>query len=329
MHEQEIKIQSADAILSGTLCAPDKLGQFPAVLMLHGSGPLDRNENMRGQELNIFNAIAHALAEHGIASLRYDKRGCGKSSGNYIKASHADFVQDAVQCLDTLATLENVSANSVFILGHSEGSIIAPQVSQQRPSVAGLVLLCPFIERLESILTRQAAQLEKEVDSLPGIAGTFYRSLFRIIGKPRATQQRLLRKVRETDTAVIRIALSRHPARWLREMLELDPAAIFAATRAPMLVIAGEKDLQCNPQDIFRIAEITQGPSETMLVEGMTHLLRIDEKPATIMGSARQSGEPLVNCVIERTANWIHDTSAALDQLHVASAAGAWKSDPL
>ncbi len=153
---------------------------------------------MRGQKLNIFNALAHALAEQGIASLRYDKRGCGKSSGVFIKAGHADFVQDAVQCLDTLATLENVSANSLFILRHSEGSIIAPQVSHHRPTVAGLILLCPFIERLESILIRQAAQLEKEVDSLPGIAGTYYRSLFRIIGKPRATQQRLLRKARDT-----------------------------------------------------------------------------------------------------------------------------------
>ncbi|GAB5500756.1 MAG: alpha/beta hydrolase [Pseudohongiellaceae bacterium] len=329
MREKEIKIQSADAVLSGTLCTPDTKGQFPAVLMLHGSGPLDRNENMRGQKLNIFNALAHALAEQGIASLRYDKRGCGKSSGVFIKAGHADFVQDAVQCLDTLATLENVSANSLFILGHSEGSIIAPQVSHHRPTVAGLILLCPFIEGLESILIRQAAQLEKEVDSLPGIAGTYYRSLFRIIGKPRATQQRLLRKVRDTDSAVVRAVLSRHPAKWLREMLKLDTDAIFAATRAPMLLVAGEKDLQCNPQDIFRIAEITQGPSESLLVEGMTHLLRIDENPATIMGSARQSGEPLVGVVIDRIAQWTRNTSAAMNQLHTTDAAGARKSDQL
>lgn len=323
MHEREVTIQSGEVALVGTLCTPYATGQFPAVLMVHGSGPLDRNENMKGQQLNIFNAIAHALAVHGIASLRYDKRGCSKSSGNFMNSGHSDFVQDAAQCLDYLAASESVYQDKLFILGHSEGCIIAPQVSLQRPSVVGLVLLCPFIERLESVLLRQAEQIEKEIDSLRGVAGVFYRTLFRIFGNPPALQQRLIRKVRETESAVVRFALFRQPAKWIREMLELDTDAIFASTRTPMLLIAGEKDLQCNPQDIFGIAETAQSQSETVLVEGMTHLLRVDENPATIMGAARLSGEPLESVVSERTIHWILGISAANNQLHATNNVGA------
>jgi alpha/beta superfamily hydrolase len=291
--------------------------------MIHGSGPLDRNENMKGQRLNIFNVFAHALAEHGVASLRYDKRGCGESSGNFMTSGHSDFVQDAVQCLGYLAASESVSQDKLFVLGHSEGCIIAPQVSRQCPSIAGLVLLCPFIERFESVLLRQAELIEKEVDTLPGIAGIFYRTIFRVVGKPPAQQRRLIRKVRETDSAIVRFALSRQPAKWIREMLELDTAAIFASTRTPMLLIAGEKDLQCNPQDIFRIAETAQSQSETFVVDGMTHLLRIDENPATIMGAARLSGEPVEAAVSERTIHWILGISAANNQFHATNKVGA------
>jgi len=319
MHEQEISIQSGEATLAGTLCTPKSKGQFPAVLLVHGSGPLDRNENMKGQQLNIFNAIAHALAEHGIASLRYDKRGCGESSGDFMKAGHADLVQDAVRCLDMLTKSASVSKDHLYVLGHSEGCVIAPQVAQHCTQVAGLILLCPFIERLESVLIRQAAQIEKEFDSLRGIAGMFYKTLFWIGGKPRATQQRLIRKVRETDSPVVRAGMSRYPAKWMREMLELDTDAIFASVRVPMLLISGEKDLQCSPQDIYRIAETAQSQSETMLVEGMTHLLRVDDNPATLMGAARLLNKPMESVVIEETVNWINSISAANNQLHAPS----------
>lgn len=92
MQEQEVRIQSGEVELIGILCSPDGTGKFPAVLMVHGRGPLDRDENMKGQQLNIFNAIAHVLAQRGIASLRYDKRGYGASSGDFMSAGHADLV---------------------------------------------------------------------------------------------------------------------------------------------------------------------------------------------------------------------------------------------
>lgn len=315
MHEQEVRVQSGDSELIGTLCVPEREGKFPAVLMVHGSGPLDRNENMKGQQLNIFNALAHAMAAYGIASLRYDKRGCGSSSGDFMRAGHSDLIQDALRCLDTMAKSEYVSDNDLYVLGHSEGCIIAPQVALHRQSVSGLILLCPFIENIESVLHRQAAQLEKEIDSLPGIPGFLYRVLFALIGRPRASQRRLIQKVRESDYPIVRTGLTRFPAKWLREMLELDAESIFASTTTPMMLIGGEKDLQCNPKDIFRIAEVAQAQSEALLVEDMTHLLRVEQGTATILGSAQLENQEVEPVVIEKTIHWIHLISAANNQL--------------
>lgn len=325
MHEQEVKIQSGEIVLTGTLCTPHTDGKFPSVLMVHGSGPLDRNANMKGQQLNIFNELAHAFADRGIASLRYDKRGCGSSSGSFITAGYSDLVRDAEQCLDALVDSKYVSGDQVYILGHSEGCTIAPLISRRRPSVSGLILLCPTIERVETLLLRQAMQIEKEINSLRGPTGYLYRALLLIMGRPLHNQQRLIRKVRKSDLPVVRFGLSRQPAKWLREILELDAEAIFTSTNTPMLLIAGEKDLQCNPQDIYLIAEAVQGQSETLVVDGMTHLLRVDEHPATLLGSVRFAGRPVESAVVEKAAQWILATTAANNQLREASRAGVNK----
>lgn len=306
MHEQEMEIRSGDFVLAGTLTVPDTNGKYPAVLMVHGSGPLDRNQNMKGQKLDIFNVIAHVLAENGIASLRYDKRGCGDSSGDYMKAGHADLVTDATHSLEALAGSEWVAKDSLYVLGHSEGCIIAPQLCVHSPALAGLILVCPFIEKLDSVLLRQAAQIEKELDSLRYFSRFFYKVLFWIFGRPSSTQQKLLHKVKATDSAVVRIGLSKFPAKWLREMLALDLNSIFASTHTPMLLIAGEKDLQCDPEDIFRIEKTAQSRCETLVVEGMTHLLRVDENPPILTGYASLIDQPIDRAVIEKIIQWIH-----------------------
>lgn len=91
MIERELEVVSRGNRLCGSLCLPHE-GSSPLVLMIHGSGPLDRNENIEGLELNIFNAIAYELAAQGIASVRYDKRGCGQSEGDYYSAGYSDLV---------------------------------------------------------------------------------------------------------------------------------------------------------------------------------------------------------------------------------------------
>lgn len=188
MVEKEVKIEIKDCTLFGSICLPQTDGQFPVVLMVHGSGPLDRNENMPGQNLDIFNVIAQHLGKNGIASLRFDKRGCGKSSGRFETAGHFDHIADVSAWIEYLNQRDFCAQSQIFILGHSEGSIIAPQLSLNHHGIEGIILLAPFIQNIESILRQQAAHIKKAINELDGFKGWFYRLIVNLTGDPVKSQ---------------------------------------------------------------------------------------------------------------------------------------------
>ena len=97
--EQEVQIRSGEVTLTGALAGPTE-SSAAIVICIHGTGPLDRDENMPGQRLDIFNTVAHYLGERGISSLRYDKRGTGASTGDYYTAGHVDLLADVLAVID-------------------------------------------------------------------------------------------------------------------------------------------------------------------------------------------------------------------------------------
>ena len=131
--------------------------------MVHGSGPLDRDGNKGGMDLNIFNQLAHSFAGMGFVSYRYDKRGCGESAGDLIRTGHYDLVADAISCLDALSHFPQIDENKMFVLGNSEGALIAPQLFLVRNNRAGIMLLCPFVQTLTDILVLQSETMLKKM----------------------------------------------------------------------------------------------------------------------------------------------------------------------
>lgn len=305
MIEREIHVQANGSRLAGTLCLPGERGPFPVVLMVHGSGPLDRNENMKGQKLEIFNAIAHRLAASGIASVRFDKRGCGSSEGDYHTAGHHDFVDDVVCWYDSLHLADFCRSRQVYLLGHSEGCLISAQASVRRAGIAGLVLLCPFVEPMEDILIRQAHQVEREIGAGKGVARFVNAIVTRLVGGPVANQQALIRKLRTSTKDSIRVWFERIPAKWLRELLSIDASEVFRGVSCPMLLVGGEKDLQCDPADVARIAMLAPGPVDPHVIAGMTHVLRCDDQPATLLGVQRLLALPVDAELLELVAEWM------------------------
>jgi pimeloyl-ACP methyl ester carboxylesterase len=303
--EREVTVDSSGHRLSGTLCAPADAGRYPVVLMVHGSGPLDRDENMRGQQLNVFSAIAHHLAGHGLASLRYDKRGCGKSSGSYLEAGISDLVDDAAAWLDALAVHDTSAPGKLFVLGHSEGCIVAPMLSLRRPQLAGVILLCPFVEAGESLLLRQAAQLQREIAQLRGVAGWTTRRVSSIGGGPVASQTRLITRLKTSSAPTLRVGWRRVPAKALRELMSVDAPAMFRQVSCPMLVIGGDKDMQCNPADVDRIAELAGGPTEVHRLPTLTHSLRTQHGAPSILGTRQLLAEPVDPAVTELITRWL------------------------
>ncbi|HYO87612.1 MAG TPA: alpha/beta fold hydrolase [Candidatus Limnocylindrales bacterium] len=305
MIEREITVEAGGHRLAATLCLPAAEGRFATVLMAHGSGPLDRDENLGGQRLDVFNTIAHRLAVGRFASLRYDKRGCGRSTGNYFAAGHTDLIDDLLTCFDALSALPECQPERLFLLGHSEGCLVAGAASLHRPAAAGLVLLCPFVEDTESVLLRQAAQMQREIDAAPGLGGALACLTVRFMGQPLAGQRRLIERVRATQATSFRVGLRRLPARWMRELLALDARALFAQVRCPLLVIGGDKDLQCLPGDVDRIAALVQGPVEAHRIADLTHVLRRDACEPTFGRTAGLLVNPVDPQVSELVAEWI------------------------
>lgn len=307
MPEEALLVPSGDATLAATLTLPDAEGPCPVVLCLHGSGPLDRDENMPAQRLDVFNVLAADLARRGVATLRYDKRGVGESTGDYYAAGQTELLADAIASLDYLDHLDRGFTKRI-VLGHSEGTLLAARLSLVRP-MDGLVLLNPFAQPMEEILMAQAAQLEIALRGAPGIGGWFARLLTRFTGGPVASQRKLLGRLRSSTHESFRVGGQRVPARSLRELIELVPAEIYAAVTVPCLVLGGEKDLQCSPEDVARVAELIGHGARAVVLDDLTHVLRRDAGEHTFLSYAKLIEQPVDPEVVEQVGAWVTETA--------------------
>lgn len=301
MRETGITIAAGDVALAGTLALPEGSPRG-AVLFLHGSGPLDRDENIRGQRLDVFNTLAADLASVGFASLRYDKRGCGASTGSYHDAGQSDFLADAGAALDALKAAGPFPY--VFALGHSEGTLTAARLSLAAP-VDGLVLLAPFVKPLREILMTQAGEAEKAIRLMPGLGGWLTRMLIRLTGPPAKHQEKLLARIAGGTETSFRYLGRRIDAKSLRELLAIDPAAIYREVTVPMLVLGGGKDLQCDPADVGTIAAIAGELATPVLIDDLTHLLRKDSEPASLNAYGRLLKQPLDAEMLGIVRDWL------------------------
>jgi pimeloyl-ACP methyl ester carboxylesterase len=125
--------------LAGTLTIPESPGPFPAVLLLSGSGPNDRDQLIWGHR--VFLVLADYLTRQGIAVLRYDDRGAGRSTGDHDKGTFDDFKKDALAGVGYLKTRQEIDVNKIGFIGHSEGAVIGPLAACESSDVAFMVLM--------------------------------------------------------------------------------------------------------------------------------------------------------------------------------------------
>lgn len=310
MLEREIGITSDGLSLSATACLPSAAGRHPAVLMIHGSGPLDRDGNVRGQRLDLFNTLARRLAADGLASLRFDKRGCGRSTGDFRAAGHLDHVADARSCLQALRGADFADPDRLFALGHSEGSLIAARLGAAPNGLAGIVALSPFVAPVDALLMAQARHLDAARRRLGPLRAAVVRVA---LGDPVATQRRLLERVRTSDAPSLRCRLRSVNARWLRELMAADPEALFAVVACPVLVIGGGKDVQCDPADVDRIVSAAGPAVEAHLLPGLTHVLRSEPgaRVPTVFDYPGLLSRPVEAEVLDLVAGWLSRIAAA------------------
>lgn len=297
MTQSSVLINASDVTLAGTLVVPH--AAKAVVIFVHGSGPMDRDENSKGAKLNIFNTLADAFAGIGVASLRYDKRGVGASGGDFKRLRQSEMVADLVACI---AWVQAQGLGPIYLCGHSEGTAIAPAAAAQA-DVAGLVLLCPYLTSGPDLLRWQAQNAQTDVAGLKGIAGLVARLITKVFGGPVALQEKLIVRVLGGNADFVWLAGKRVPARWLRDFLTADVAALHRTNQRPTLVLAAGRDCQCPPADAADIARMNP-QARLAQIDDLSHLLRATSEFG-FMDYKRQLSQPMDTRVAESVCAWL------------------------
>jgi pimeloyl-ACP methyl ester carboxylesterase len=237
-NEKEFAVRAGDdVILAGTLTLPAGANSpYPAVVLISGSGPQDRDGNTPPAYVtNIFRRIAHCLADVGVATLRYDERGVGRSTGNHESADLHDLTADVEAMVDYLRELPEIDHSRIGLIGHSEGAYIAPHLASRDSSLAGCILLAGASISIDELMIEQI-EYQAEFEELDEPSRALARSL------APAVQQFVEDARAGKDSSVFPGNLE-----WVRQHMELDPIENIRKVNAPVLIVQGEKDLKVMP----------------------------------------------------------------------------------
>ena len=281
------------APLHGTLLLPDGAGPHPALVLLPGSGPVNRDGNLPGLVNDSLRLLAEGLAERGIATLRADKRGIGAShaAAPDERALRLDtYVDDTVLWVRALAADPAVAR--VGLLGHSEGALIAT-LATQRAAVDRLVLVAGAGSPAGPTILRQLAA-----------GGTPPH----LVAAARGVVARLLRGEAVAHAPSELAGLFRPSVQpYLTSWLLRDPAVELAAMRCPVLVVQGMADLQVQVSDARLLAAARPG-SRLLLVPGMNHVLKTPARDrAANLASYAAPGLPLAAGLVHGIASFTLD----------------------
>ena len=276
---------SAGLTLAGTLTRPEGEGPHPAVVLVSGSGPQDRNSEVFSHKL--FHVLADHLTRQGIAVLRYDERGVGASGGTFDGATSEDFATDVAAAVRFLRSRSEIDADAVGLLGMSEGGLVAPMVHTRFEPVDFLVLMAgpsvPGYDILVEQTARIAAAQGTPSGAVDSIRSVQRRTLEGVATAPdSAAAAEHLRSVLEEEGVEpdrIQAQIDQATDPWFRFFVRYDPAPTLRQVDVPVLALYGSKDLQVPPKQNappMRTA-LRESPSRDATVrvlDGLNHLFQ-------------------------------------------------------
>ena len=249
--EEDVIIGSGEWMLPGTLTVPKGTGPFPAVVLVHGSGPNDRDETYGPNKP--FKDIAWGLASLGVVVLRYEKR-----TKQYPSESAAiknftvedETINDALAAVDLLNNSSHVNHSEVFVLGHSLGGMLAPQIALQNNHITGLILLAGPTRHLEDLMLEQTLYLA----NLSGINQS----------EQIAAIKDLVEKIKNLDINESEEVLGAPKSYWVY-LSTYDPVVTAHSLNIPMLILQGKRDYQVTMTDFAQWNNTFNGtPSVTL-----------------------------------------------------------------
>lgn len=296
---REVKFRNEiDGIdIAGTLTIPNGAGPFPAVVMITGSGPQDRDESLMGHKP--FWVIADHLSRNGIAVLRCDDRGVGGTGGNVMQSTSENFALDALAGVSFLKSIDRIDGGKIGLMGHSEGGIVAPLAAAQSRDVAFIVLLAGTglpgheilrlqtrllmasagvfsDEQLDEMMARHTALTQAIMSEAPPVEQMeAMKALMRVqLGE---TSEMAMDDNALGQAAMQQLAQMRSP--WFRYFLTHDPRPALRKVTCPVLALNGSLDLQvpadANLDEIRKaLAEAGNADATITKLEGLNHLFQ-------------------------------------------------------
>jgi pimeloyl-ACP methyl ester carboxylesterase len=268
-NDEQVIIPADGFTLAGTISRPLDAGtaRLPAVILVGGSGPTDRDETVFG--IPIFGQLAGSLADAGYLVLRYDKRGVGESGGRPEAATLSDYATDLRAVVAFLDERKDVDRDRVAVLGHSEGGAVAMLAAARDKHIDALVLVAAIGET--------GAEL-----NMDQVRRALERS-----GRSPADQEATIEMQKKIQHAVmtgsgwegIQPALRRQAdTPWFKSLLEFDPAKVMNDIRQPILIVQGLLDTQVSPSNADKLATLAdarkKAPKATVTrIPGVNHLL--------------------------------------------------------
>jgi dienelactone hydrolase len=272
--EREVTVGEGEWKLPGTLTVPVGSGKFPGVLLVHGSGPNDRDETV-GRATKVFKDLAEGLASRGVVVLRYEKRTkeYGARMAGIAKFTVAEeIVEDATKAVALLRAQPEVDPRRIYVLGHSIGGYVAPRIAEEDGKLAGLVILAGNVRPMEDLAVEQAEYV--------GITG-------KQLDAARAMQA----KVKALDAGDLDgPRIMGEPVAYWVDLKGYDPAAQAKRLGLPMLILQGERDFQVSMKD-FALWKAAAGSNKGVTMKsfpGLNHLFVAGEGKS----SAIEYGRP-------------------------------------
>lgn len=300
--EEEVSYDNKvqNVTLAATFTIPQGTGPFPAVLLITGSGPQDRDETLLGHKP--FLILSDYLTRHGIAVLRADDRGTGKSTGDFSKGTTADFATDVEAGVAYLKTRSEVNQQKIGLIGHSEGAVIAPMVAVRNKDVAYIVMMAGtgvpgdqvIVAQGEAIQIANGVNPEKATED-----AAREREIMKLVEteKDQPMLEKELREKMKGDVpdAQIGMQISQITSPWFRYFLTYDPAIALRKLSCLVLVLNGSLDKQVLPDQNLPIIR------KSLEEAGNKHF-EIDELPGlNHLFQTAKTGSPMEYAQIEET----------------------------
>ena len=322
---EDVTFENAQAgiTLAGTLTLPEQGNKFPAVVLVTGSGPQDRDEEIMGHKP--FLVIADYLTRNGIAVLRCDDRGVGKSKGVYASATNEDFASDAEAAFMYLKSRQEINHKQIGIIGHSCGGTVAFMLAARNEEVAFIVSLAAATIQGDSLMLKQNEMIFKSSgmpDAVWKSTKPVLRTRYALLAQDKSAEEirkELYANVVQTlspgqlqDLNVMREAeaqMNSMTSPWYLHFMRYDPTSDLKKTKCPVLALNGEKDVQVDAGMNLGAVEqwVKSNGNKPVTIKkypGLNHLFQVC-KVCTV-NEYGQLEETINPEVLKDISEWIH-----------------------